>query len=60
MYQQGNSVSWETVNVVVKFSLYSLELIEQDAVVGLAGNVDGIVGLADVVGSAVYTIGAVL
>ena len=46
--------------MVVKFSLYSLELVEQDAVVGLAGNVDGIVGLADVVGSAVYTIGAVV
>ena len=46
--------------MVVKFSLYSLELVEQDAVVGLAGNVDGIVGLADFVGSAVYTIGAVV
>ena len=41
-------------------ALYSLELAEQEGligVVGLAGIVDVVVGLADVVGGAVYTIG---
>ena len=41
-------------------ALYSLELAEQEGligVVGLAGIVDVVVGLADVVGGAVFTTG---